>query len=145
MIEAEERSRLAHPCEVLAAELGDDPAARCPLQKPWLEEERLVHVLDRLRFLAERDSERRQTHRAAAEPLDHAAQKLAVEALEPGAVDLEQRQRLLGDLRRHGAFVAHLGDVAHAAEDPVRDARRAARAAGDQLRRIVFDRREDPG
>ena len=68
-----------------------------------------------------------------------AADQLAVEALEPGAVDLEQLERLLGDRGRDRARVAHLGDVADAAEDPVRDPRRPAGAAGDLLGRVVLD------
>ena len=43
------------------------------------------------------------------------------------------------------ALVPHLGDVANAAEDPVRDPRRAARAARDLLGRVVGDLdAEDP-
>ena len=109
------------------------------LQEPELQQIRLVDVLDRLGLLAERDGERREPDRAAAEPLDHAAQELAVEALEPDRVDLEQRQRLLGDRGRDDSLVTHLGDVAHAAQDAVRDPRRAARAARDELCRVVGD------
>ena len=119
--------------------------ARRALEEAELEQVRLVDVLDRLRLLAERDGERREPDRPAAELLDDAAQELAVEPLEAGAVDLEQRERLLGDLRRDDALVAHLGDVAHAAQDAVRDARRAARAAGDELGGVLVDLdAEDP-
>src|SRR5438309_1551475 len=45
--------------EVLAPELGDHPSARRPLQKAELQQVRLVHVLDRVLFLAERDCKRR--------------------------------------------------------------------------------------
>ena len=38
-----------------------------------------------------------------------------------------------------GTGVAHLGDVADAAQDPVRDSRRPARATGDLLGRGVVD------
>src|SRR5215218_3620801 len=44
-------------------------------------------------------------------------------------VDLEQVERSGGDRRVDGARVAHLGEVAHPLEQPVRDARRAAAAA----------------
>src|SRR6266545_4290625 len=43
--------------DMLTAELRDDPAARCALQKSKLEQVRLVDVLDRVRLLAERDRE----------------------------------------------------------------------------------------
>jgi len=76
---------------VLPPKVGDDPSSRRALQEAELEQVRLVDVLDRLGLLAERDGERRQPDRAAAEALDHAAQELTVEALEPDFVDLEQR------------------------------------------------------
>src|SRR5581483_6988265 len=122
-----------------AAEIGDDPPTRRPLQEAELEQIRLVDIFDRLCLLAEGDRERRQPDRAAAELLDHGAQELTVEALETGTVHLEQCERLLGDRGRDGAFVTDLGDVAHAPQDPVRDARRAARACGDELGRIAVD------
>ena len=77
---------------MLAAELGHDPAARRALEEAELEQVRLVDVLDRLGLLAERDRERREADRPAAELLDDRAQQLAVEALEPRLVDLEQRR-----------------------------------------------------
>ena len=83
-----------------AAELGDDASARRALQESELEQVRLVDVLDRLRLLAERDRERREADRAAAELLDDARRSVAVEPLEPRLVDLEQRERLLGDRGR---------------------------------------------
>ena len=118
-------------------ELGDDAPARRPLQEAELEQVRLVDVLDRVRLLAERHRERREPDRAAAELLDDRAQQLAVEPLEAGLVDLEQLERLLGDLARDDAGVAHLGDVAHAPQDAVRDPRRAARAARDLVGGVV--------
>ena len=70
---------------------------------------------------------------------DDRREQLAVDALEPGLVDLEQLERLARDLDRHGAGVAHLGDVADPAEDAVRDARRPARTPRDLVRRLVGD------
>ena len=61
------------------------------------------------------------------------------DALEPVLVDLQQVERLVGDPGRDRTFVAHLGDVAHAAQDAVGDARRAARAPGDLLGGLVGD------
>ena len=108
---------------------------RC--RKPELQQIRLVDVLDRVGLLAERHRERRQPDGAAAELLDDGAQETPVEPLETDLVDLEHRQRLLGDLGRDDALMAHLGHVAHAAQDPVGDPRRSARAARDQLGGVV--------
>jgi len=64
--------------------------------------------------------------RAAAELDDDRVQELAVEVLEAEVVHVEQDERFRRDLGRDRARVTHLGDVADATEDPVRDSRRAA-------------------
>ena len=61
-----------------AAALGDDAAARRALDEAELEQIGLVHVLDRLLLFAERDRQRGETDRAAAELLDDAAQERAI-------------------------------------------------------------------
>src|SRR6266511_831137 len=114
-----------------APELGDNTSARRALDEPELQQVRLVDVLDRVRLLAESDGERRQSDRTAAEAFDNRTQQLAVDAFEAELVHLVQLERFARDLDRHRALVAHLGDVAHTAQDPVRDTRRAARASRD--------------
>src|SRR5439155_3244373 len=98
-----------------------------------------VDVLDRVRLLAERDGERRQPNRAAAELADDRAEQLAVHVLEPLLVDREQRERLACDGRRDRAIVLHLRDVADAFEDAVRDARRPTRAPRDLVCCVLLD------
>ena len=66
-LEEPARRRLRHRADVRAPELGDHAAARRALEEAELEEVRLVDVLDRVRLLAERDGERRQADRPAAE------------------------------------------------------------------------------
>ena len=88
----EERFCLLRSADVLAAELRHDPAARRALDEPELEEVRLVDVLDRVRLLAEGHGQRGQADRAAVEAVDDRVQERAVGALEPVAVDLEQRR-----------------------------------------------------
>ena len=102
---------------MLAPELRHDPPTRRALDEPELEQVRLVDVLDRLGLLAQRDRERREPDRAASEALDDRAQERAVEPLEPGLVDLEQLERLVGDGSRDRACVPNLGDVADAIID----------------------------
>ena len=79
---------------MLAAEVGDDAAARRALDEAELQQVRLVHVLDRVRLLAERDRQRRETDRAAAELQQDRGEQLTVDPLEPDPVDLEQLERL---------------------------------------------------
>ncbi len=125
--------------DVRAAAVGDDAAAWRSLEEAQAAGDRPVDVLDRVGLLADRDGQRRQPHGAAPELLDHAAQQPPVEPLQAGVVDLEQRESLLGDLRGDCSLVAHLGDVADAAKDAVRDPRRAARPTGNELGRVVGD------
>src|SRR4051794_2362627 len=93
----EETRVFRRSADVRAAELRDDSPSRGALDEAELQEKGLVHVLDRVRFLAERHRERRQAHRAAAELADDRAKQLAVGALESRAVDLEQLEGLSRD------------------------------------------------
>ena len=87
-----------HPAaDVLPPELGDDAAPRRALQEAELEKVRLVHVLDRVRLLAERDGERRETHGPAAELEEHRLEKIAVGSLQAELVHLEELERLARD------------------------------------------------
>ena len=104
------------------------------LEKADLDQEGLVDVLDRVLFLADRRGDRVEADRAAAELLDDRAQQLAVDLVEAVLVDLEQLERRVRDVERDRAVGAHLRVVAHAAQQAVGDARRAARAAGDLAR-----------
>ena len=67
--------------------------------------------------------------RAAAELLDDGEQEPAVDLVEAVRVDLEQGEGVPGDRGGDRAVRAHLGEVAHAAQQAVGDARRAAAAA----------------
>src|SRR6266550_2970826 len=142
--EARVRFRLGSGTEVGAAERGDRAAAGRPLDEAELQEVRLVHVLDRVRLLAERRREGAEPDRATAVLLRDRPQELAVEPLEPNLVDLEQFQRLPRDGGRDGALMPHLRDVPDAAEDPVAHARRPAGAAGDLAVLVVVEPERDP-
>src|SRR6266545_1095540 len=124
---------------MLQPERGDRPPARRPLDEAELQQEGLEDVLDRLGLLAERDRERGQPDRAPAELVHDRAEQLAVHALEPELVDLEQVQRLSSDRLGDAPLVAHLRDVTDPAEDAVRDPWRPARAAGDLLGGVGLD------
>src|SRR5881392_510969 len=134
------RRRRRDDAEVaVSGERGDAPAQR-PLQVALLDEEGLEHVLDGFGVLADGMREVVEADRAAGELLDHREQQLAVHEVEPEHVDVEHLERGLGDRLGHGAVRLHLRVVAHAAQDPVGDARRAARAAGDFDRAVVIER-----
>src|SRR5207237_3659801 len=88
---------------MLAAELRDDAAARGALQEAELQQVRLVDVLDRVGLLAERNRERGEADRPAAELVQDRAEQVAVDALQPDRVDLQQLERLASDRLRYHA------------------------------------------
>ena len=92
--------------EVVERPPGRGASARRALDQTLLEQIRLVDVLDRVLLLSHRDGERRETDRTAAELLADRPQDLAVEPVQPGAVDLERVERLgrplLASRRRRG-------------------------------------------
>src|SRR5262245_24528007 len=116
-----------------------DPAALRALQVHLLDGIRLEHVLDRLRVLADHVREVVEADRAAAELLDHGEQQLAVHDVEAERVDVEHLERRVGGGLRHRAVALHLGVVAHAAQQAVGDARRAARAPRDLAGALLDD------
>ncbi len=89
---------------------------------------------------------RADAHRTAAELLDDRPQQFAIDFVESVLVDLEQLQRGVGDVERDRAGRPHLRVVADATEQPVGDARRAARAPRELGGGAVFERHvENPG
>ena len=118
---------------------GGDTTTRRPLEVALLHQVRLVHILDRLRVLAERRRQRFETDRAAGELIDDRSEKRAVHGVEPLVVDLERGERLARDGERHPTVVPHLREVADPLEPAVGDSRRAARAPRDLVRGGRFD------
>src|SRR5207302_3681513 len=78
--------------EVAPRRRRSDAPARGALQQAALDEERLVHVLDGLGSLTDRNRQRREADGAAGEAVAHRVEDGAVELVEAEVVDLEQRQ-----------------------------------------------------
>ncbi len=95
-----------------------------------LKQERLDHVLERVAFLAHGGGDGFHANRATVVDLDHRFQVDAVLVIEAAVVDAGQLES--GFCDRHGelAVAFHGGVVAHPAEEPVGDARRAAAPPG---------------
>src|SRR4051794_15478160 len=79
---------------------GGDAAAGGALEQAALEQVGLVDILDRVLLLADRDGERGEADGAAAELLADRAEDLAVQAVQAELVDLELRERCVGDRSR---------------------------------------------
>ena len=121
-------------------------AARRALEEAALEQVGLVDVLDRVRLLADGDGERRETDRAAAEASRRSSRGSRGRAVEAELVDASRSSAARATVGVDRAVAAHLGVVAHALEQAVGDARRAARAVGDRARAGGVDRdAEDAG
>src|SRR5437773_5516974 len=112
-------------------EVRRHPSPSRPGQETDLDQVRLVDVLDRLWFFRERGRQRVEPDGPALELDDHGLQQPAVQRLEADLVDLQHGKRVPGDVDGRPAVAAHLGVVAHAPQEAVRDARRAASSAGD--------------
>src|SRR6266545_2100568 len=107
------------------AEMGEgggagDPAAWRALQEAQLDQVRLGHVLDRVWLLADRHRQGGEPHRLAAVALAEHLEQRHVQLVEAERVDLEQLQRLPGDGGVDATAAAHLGEVAHPAQQPKR-------------------------
>src|SRR6266850_7323669 len=125
------------------------PTLRGADEETFLDEERLVDVLDRVPLLADRRRERVEPDRTPRELVDDGEEERAVHLVEARFVDVEEPERVPGHGPVDPALRAHVGEVTYPAEEAVRDARRAARAAGDLDRALVLqpgpqDRRGAP-
>ena len=79
--------------------------------------------------------ERLHADRSAAIQIGDHGQIAPVHRVETKRVDLQPRQRFVGDLRVDRVRARGMGEIAYAAEQPPGDARSAARPARDLTRR----------
>jgi hypothetical protein len=128
--------------EVLARQARRDASPRRAGQEALVDQERLDDVFERALVLADGGGERLEPDRAAVELLEQGAQQGEIEAVEAGGVDLEALERETGpravDQRARSAV--DLGEVAHPAQQAVRDPRRSARARCEHAAGIRAER-----
>src|SRR5438477_4206224 len=125
--------------EVRVGEGRRHPALRRPREESFLDQEGLVDVLDRVALFADRGGERVDAHGSAGELVDDGEKQRAIHLVEAGLVDVEESERVARDGARDPPLGAHLGEVAHAAQQPIRDPRGAARAAGELGGAVVVE------
>ena len=107
------------------------PAAAGAQDQALLDQIGLDHVFQRVARLGQRRRQRLDADRAAAVVLGDAAEIAAVHRVEAEHVDLQPRQRRHRRSRDRPGGARDGGEVAHPAQQPPGDARRAAGAAGD--------------
>src|SRR6185312_4166535 len=117
--------------DVAECRLGEHTPARGALDEPLLQQIGLDDLLDHVALVAKRRRHRLDPDRAAAVILGDAAQVAAVEPIQSAAVDIEPQQRGVGALGIDLRPSLHGREVADAAQEAHRSARRAAGAAGD--------------
>ena len=110
---------------------GGHPPARGPRDHAGPHQERLAHLLDGGGFFADGDRQRGHPDRSATEAAGQRGQHRPVEPVQAQFVDVVDRQGGLGDIPGDDAVGAHLGVVTDPAQQPVGDARGAARASRD--------------
>ena len=116
--------------------------ARGARDEALLQQIRLDDLLDGVARLRQRGGERLDPDRTAAVIHGDAAQIAMIERIEPALVHFELRERAVGKLGIDGARPRDGGEIAHAAKQPPRHPRRAARPAGDLMR--PFRRQRQP-
>ena len=97
--------------------------------KPCLDEVRLVDVLDRLGFLPNRHRDRSRRRPGPRRGLRRCNAGSRGRHGRARGIDVEHGESVVGDVGGDVAVGAHFGEVADAVQQPVGDARRAARAA----------------
>ena len=105
-------------------------------EEPLLDQERLDDILQRAALLADGRGNAVDADRAAIEALDDGVRSLRSSVSNPSRIDLQQIERRIGDRLIDVAVGPYLRVVAHPAQQPVGDTRRAARALRDAPRAV---------
>ena len=123
------RPRCRNACD------GEQPPARRALDEAFLNEERLDDVLDRVARLRQGRGDGFDADRSAAVIERDGREISPVHGVEPGAIDFERAERLVGNGAVDRFRAIDMREIAQPPQKPAGDARRAARAARDLVRR----------
>ncbi len=107
------------------------PTARGTLQEAFLDQERLDDVFDGIARLRQRGRQGVDTHRSSAIILADGLEIAVVHGVQPGAVHFQRQERPVGGLAVDGLGAVDQREVAHTAQQPARDPRRAAGTTRD--------------
>src|SRR5215472_4807226 len=112
--------------KMLVRQQRRDSSARRSVEEPNLNEERLVDLLDRIRFFRQRGREGVYSNGTTLVLLDDCQQELPIHFVEPVLINLQHLQRGL----RRGfidlSAAAHLSVIPHATQESIGNARGAA-------------------
>src|SRR5262249_45943626 len=118
---------------------GQEPPARRTLDEALLDQERLDDLLDGVARLRQRRRDGLDPDRTAGVVLRDQREIAPVHGVETSSVDLERAQRTVSGRAVDRGCAADKRKVAHAPQQPSRDARRAAGAARDLVGAVGVD------
>ena len=108
---------------MLESERCEQTSARRPLQEPFLDQEWLDDVLDRVARLRQRRRDRIHTDRTAGIIRRNGREISPVHGVETGGIDLKRGERAVGSLAVDGLGAVNVRKVTHAAQQTAGDAR----------------------
>src|SRR5215831_4866424 len=124
---------------MLESRRGEQSPARCPLQKAFLDQERLDDVFDGVTRLRQSGGERIDSDRTSSVTRGNRRKVTAVHRVEPCRINFERQQRAVGDFPVDGFRAVDMGKVAYATQEPSGDAWSAPRAARDFIGAVGCD------
>ena len=102
--------------EMAVGKVGGFTAARRTFDKAFLDEIRLIDLLDSARVFAEGCGYCRKSDRTALELGDNRREQFVVDFVKAVSVDVEGFECIAGDVDFHHAIAFDLGEVAHTAQ-----------------------------
>lgn len=123
-------ARVGFPAQVLISLGGYFPSARRPLQEPFLYEERLIYFFNGACFLAHRRSNSGNAYRPSFEFINDNSQYTVVHFIEPMLIYIQCFQCMLRNTDIDNTIVQYLREIAHPAQESVRDPGRTSTTPG---------------
>ena len=115
---------------MLVGEGGGFATTGGALDEAFLDEVRLVDILDGAGVFAEGGGDVGEADGTSIELVDDGGEELVVDLVEAVLIDAEGFEGVFGNLDVDGVFAHHHGEVAHAAQQGVGDTRCATTAEG---------------
>ncbi len=98
-----------------------NPTPRRPINKPNLNQIRLIHILNGLGLFADTNSQRLRTHRPATIILNNRLQYPTIHIIQPERIDIQLIQRLPRNIPVNRLLVLHVREVPHTPQQTIRD------------------------
>ena len=101
-------------------------SARGTFDESFLDEVRLIDILDGTGIFAHGGSDGVESDRSAAELIDDGGEEFVIYLIETESVDIQRLEGVLGDVEIDSTVAFNLGEVAHASQEGVGNTGRTA-------------------